>query len=289
MMADPKPLSFGDSTPKSGAVGGKALQFAESPKVLKPASPPSTPAVKVLNFDNVVSPVIRPRASAPSDVHVRIAVDPKCVSTLDRLRQNLGNAEYTKVEMRAVSQVGNLIPITIQKVTEWGVKSLERMRASVREAQVALEVFTELQARETIEAALEAVKPQQPKGFFSWASTPVDPSKYEAALQMIINQAPTQVAAIGPHQKACEENRDEIAFKLAVIVALVENIGTISDNQLDQAFTNRRVVLSQGIMQCDLTIQQLKNTIDLIGTLRTSAEQLLNFTIPQFKATKGRS
>jgi hypothetical protein len=170
---------------------------------------------------------------------------------------------------------------------DWGTKTMERMRDDSKQAAAMIKLFTQAKGNELIETAVNATTGVQKGSLWERLTTKaVDPINLEPQHAALHSQ-------LGPWMKQCDErlasakqhNYDTVV-KLATLVAVADTVGTIADNTLDMAIGNRRTVLQQGVLQSELIVRQLEDVRTLIIDQRMRIDQVINVTLPAYKAAR---
>jgi hypothetical protein len=293
-VANPKPLVF-DKVPSAQSTAPakvpKPLSFDNVKVPTKPATA-SPPAVNKLSFDNVKVPTNPAAApvSTPRPVMTSSSPSPGIHSdALKKLRETHPSLVYQE-ELTIVRQLQQLLPLNIATVLDWGTKTMERMRDDTREATALVTMFTQANGNETIERVINAISGVQPKGFFERLTTKtVDPVALEPALAALQSQLIPWMKQIDERIVSAKKHNFSTVVKLATLAAVADTIDQITDNSLDLAINNRRMILQQGVTQSELTIQTLEDVRQLIIDQKMRIDQVLNVTLPAYKTARARS
>jgi hypothetical protein len=289
-VADPKPLSF-DKVPSAQSTAPakvpKPLSFPPSPpKAVAPQAAPA-PAVKPLSFANAPpAPARAPAPPSPRPVMQTINAPEIHGDALKALKAT--NPDLVRQEeLRVIRQLQQLMPLRLDVVMDWGSKTMERMRDDSKQAAAMIKLFVQANGNELIESAVNAATGVQKAGLWERLTTkavnPIDLEPQLAALQ----------SQLGPWMKQCDErlvsakqhNYDTV-IKLATLAAVADTVGTIADNTLDMAVNNRRTILQQGVLQSELIVRQLEDVRGQIIDQRMRIDQVINVTLPAYKAAR---
>lgn len=271
-MSEPKPL-FGNDTPVKTVT-------ASSPKPLTFPSSPVPATIKPLDFSHV----------APAPAHITpnpgaLFSNPKtngivelAIKSAHEKFANLGTS-IDNVER----QIRQLVPLNISLVVTWGDAGVSQESEMITKSAGFLKMFSELRGNELCEAALNA-SAQTNIGFFQrLAGTHNLVLGYKPNLINLKAQMMSMLPQCDEFIAKIEILHTKLGINLAALSSVCEAVGDIQDSSLSIAVDNRRRILTQCVMQSDLTIQQLKQAKTLIIDQLSRAGQLLDVTIPAFE------
>lgn len=295
-----KPLAFPPSAPKAPSpppakplffdnggqwVDGK-LKVSTDPALLTPPPNP-TPVPKTLSFDNVKVPV-RP-TSEPRPVMSAPVASPGIHGDALKLLRTTHPDLVRQEELAVVRQLQQLLPLKIAVILDWGTKTMERMRDDTREATNLVTMFMQATGNDLIERAINAISGVKPKKFLDrMLNKAEDPVSLEPALAALQAQLVPWMTQIDDRIVSAKKHNFSTMVKLATLAAVADSIDQITDNSLDLAVNNRRMILQQGVTQSELTIKSLEDIRQQIIDQKMRIDQVLNVTLPAFKAARAR-
>jgi hypothetical protein len=284
-----KPVSFNNAphpAPKKKEQGPTPLSFPPAPPKV-PLVPTST-TPKPLSFDNVRVPpksvAPAPLSSKPSPA-VSTGIHGDALKHLRTKHPDLVRQE----ELAIVRQLQQLLPLNIVVILDWGTKTMERMRDDTREATNFVTMFMQANGNDLIERAIDAIRGTTTKGFFDrLLSKTDDPVSLEPSLAALQAQLVPWMTQIDDRIVSAKKHNFSTMVKLATLAAVADTIDQITDNSLDLAINNRRMILQQGVTQSELTIKSLEDIRQQIIDQKMRIDQVLNITLPAYKAARSR-
>lgn len=306
-MTEPKPLSFDSAlVPPANAAGPGTLSFppAQSPKPAaapvagRPLVFPSTPikpsprpapapvAGRPPSFEGVAASPPRPPHHVTQTRSVHLAVSPICVHAVRQL-QTAYPELYTQHEMKVVRQIEQLLPLKLETVLEWGAKTLRRAAEDTDEATALLTEFSTARGAETIGGAVAVITGAVPQGMIARIKHKfTDISTFEPRLAVLQTQYGPWLTRAEQRIKSANEHSLNVLIKSATLAAVVDSIGLIDDANIDRAVGQRRVVLTQGVQQAQLTVKQLEAMRQLVIDQKLEVDRMLDITIPAYKRAR---
>lgn len=293
----PKALAFPPSAPKPAPpvffdnggqwVDGK-LVVATDPKLAAPTKAPAQ-MPKTLNFDNVKVPV-RATAPAPKPVmKTEACANPGIHGDALKAMQAAYPDLVRQEELTVIRQLQQLLPLKINIVLDWGTKTMERMRDDTREATSLIKMFSDANGNDLLDRAVKAISGVKPKKFLDrLMSKADDPVSLEPALAALQSQLIPWMSQIDDRIASAKKHNAATVLKLATLAAVADSIDQITDNSLDLAINNRRMILQQGVTQSELTIRSLEDIRQQIIDQKMRIDQVLNVTLPAFKVARAR-
>jgi hypothetical protein len=293
-----KPLAFPPSPPKTPTkpvffdnggqwVDGK-LKVTTDPALLPPPPPAQVP--KTLSFDNVRVPVKPTASPLPRPVMSSHAATTGIHGDALKLLRTSHPDLVRQEELAVVRQLQQLLPLNIVVILDWGTKTMERMRDDTREATNLVTMFVQANGNDLIERAVNAISGVKPKKFLDrMLNKADDPVSLEPALAALQSQLIPWMKQIDERIVSAKKHNFSTVVKLATLAAVADTIDQITDNSLDLAINNRRMILQQGVTQSELTIQTLEDVRQQIIDQKMRIDQVLNVTLPAYKAARARS
>lgn len=288
-MSGPKPLVFDKVVAPVPAAakpagGPKPLSF---PPSQKPVVKPPAAVVAPLRFDNVVVPV-KTKAS-PQPKAIGSPVPPTIHAGAIAAFRTTYPDLFRQEELKVIRQIQQLLPLKVEVILDWGTMTLERMRDISTEATAFVTQFVQADGNDLIKRAIDGLNGAQSSGLLSKLfSRAPDPISIEPSLVVLQTQ-------LSPWLKRCDEliataqdRAGDVAIKLASLSSVADSIDQITDNTIDQAVTNRRLILQQGSMQASFTVQSLRDIRGQIIDQKMRVDQVLTVTLPAYKAAKAR-
>lgn len=278
-MSEPKPL-FGNDTPtKTTSSGPKSLSFPSSSTPTQ-ATKPVPATIKPLDFSNVpsTSTHVTPNPGALFSNPKGNGIIELAIKSAHEKFSNLGTA-IDSVER----QIKQLVPLNISLVVTWGDAGVSQESEMITKSAGFLKMFSELRGNELCEAALNA-SAQTNTGFFQrLAGTHNSVLGYKPNLTNLKAQLMSMLPQVDEFIDKIEILHSKLAINAAALSSVCEAVGDIQDSSLSMAVDNRRRILTQCVMQSDLSVQQLKQAKALIVDQLSRAGQLLDVTIPAFE------
>lgn len=293
-MSDPKPLDFSKVAtppPKPVASSPKPLNFGNVVVPAKPApvAAPVAPAPKVkpLDFGNVVAPVKHVAAPAPVArpmfVERADAADSRAPDAMkiaeakfpDLVRQN-----REKIEL----QIRQLLPLKVDVVLEWGDKPLSY---AAQQSGATTKLQREISSSNTnsvIEHAVNATQ-NNPNALMRMLGRD-DAVAFKPRLAVVTSNINRWLQTIATTVSEIETTRTKLMVNLASLVAVVDMVGAIPDDELDRVVASRRMILNQATTQTELSIASCKETRRQLIEQKSTVDTLLNVTIPAYESAK---
>lgn len=177
-------------------------------------------------------------------------------------------------------QIKQLIPLSITTVIQWGEPGVSQEVDLITKAAALVKMFSEMRGNEICEKALNA-STQINTGFFQkLMNSQSSVLAYKPNLQVLKPQLATLLPQVDEYVDRLQKAHLRVSINVAALSSVCDVIGTIADSSLSIAVDNRRRILTQCVMQCELTTQQLKQTKSLIVQQMSQVSQLLDVTIP---------
>lgn len=288
-----KPLVFDDKPIKQEpkpAGAPKPLDFGSSPPVAGPkpaAVAPSRP--QPLSFDNVVVPAKhQPKPPPPPPPAVKAMFgdsrSPATVQAIANIKTqypDLYKTEGSRIEL----QLSQLLPLTIDVVINWGAKTLERMRDGSRDGTALVQQFSTAGGNDMLSKVMEAMSP--PSGLLA-RFRQQDPTTLEPNLSALVSSIQMWMPQCTKLLEVAKQNHQAMLVKMATLSTAADVAGTPADNMLAQAIHNRRISLQSGVMQAELIVKQLEDTYQQMINQKMQIDQVINVTLPAYKAAKAR-
>lgn len=292
-MSDPKPLDFSKvaaSPPKPVSSIPKPLNFGSVVAPVKKPVPIATPvaptpAVKVLDFSHAPPavhhapvPVARPmfvERADPSDSRAPDAMKLAGAKFPDLVRQN-----RDKVEL----QIRQLLPLKVDVVLEWGDKPLGyASQQSGAVTKISREISTS-NTNSVIQHALNATQ-NNPNALMRMLGRD-DAVAFKPRLSVVSSNINRWLPTIATTINELEVTKTKLMVNLASLVAVVDMVGAIPDDELDRVIASRRMILNQASTQAELSIASCKELRRQLIEMKATVDTLVNVTIPAYESAK---
>jgi uncharacterized protein YoxC len=285
-MPDPKPLSFDKVVlPPAKPVGSpKPLSF---PPVVN-SQPTGKFEAKAVSFENVTVPVkVKPVQYVPKSIDT-VATSPIHGDALARFRTAYPDL-FRQEELSITRQIQQLLPLKVEVILDWGTKTMERARDSSTDATAFVTMFVQAGGNDLLKQAIDGINGVHPTGLVDrFFSKSFDPITTEPRLLVLHSHLSPWLKQCDELIKTTKDRANDVAIKLATLSAVADSIDQITDNTLDQAVSNRRMILQQGSMQAELSVRSLEDIRRQIIDQKMRIDQVLNVTLPAYKAAHAR-
>jgi hypothetical protein len=284
MTKEPKPLVFGDDSAQKAKQAAErnaieeikrqhdaatfAAKQSSTPKPLDFGNAPPIQTKRTPNPRALFADTTRPNSIVEEAVKYARANFPNLGTSLDSVER----------------QIKQLIPLNITTIVGWGEPGVSQETDLITKAAGILKMFSEMRGNEICENALKSVSQVNTGGFFQkFTNSRSSVLAYKPNLQVLKTEILSLLPQVDEYVDSIQKAHTRVSINVAALSSVCDAVGTIDDSSLSIAVDNRRRILTQCVMQCDLTVQQLKQAKTLMVQQLSQASQMLDVTIPAFE------
>lgn len=252
--------------------------------------PPDPPTAKPAGPTKIDPQTFRPTPVKPPAREAGKAMfgdsrSPATLQAIENIKKqypDIYRAEATRIDV----QLRQLLPLTLDVVMNWGTKTLERMRDGSKDGMALVGQFSQSNGNDMMQKVMEAMQPAS--GFLARFKQQ-DPGVYEAPLSALGASLSMWIPACSKAIGVAKKNHSDMLLKMTTLSTAADVAGTPTDNMLEQALHNRRITLQSGVMQAELVVKQLEDVYQQMVDQKMRIDQVINVTLPAYKAAKARS
>lgn len=180
-------------------------------------------------------------------------------------------------------QISQLIPLSTNGVMHWSSKSIEELsKLTVTVSKLARD-FAQANGSELSTDVLNTITQSSDNSFFSRFSKPTkNVTTFIPRLKVLQTQMEQWIPHCEQLISAVIKTQQELTIKFVSLISVIDTVGPISDNSLDIACANRRILCQQSIQQSEMLVIQLKQLAVEMVDISGRVEQLVQITIPAF-------